>query len=75
MSRFAAVMLEFPSAVRRLNTAASESLAAAHAERAAVRRGRMEAQSVPADPPAEELKMPEEWREDEITRKICHVKG
>lgn len=65
----------FPSAVKRVQAAAEESLEAAKGARAHARRERISTQSssklervrLAED---EKLEMPEDWRDDETTRKI-----
>lgn len=73
------VLSEFPTAIERVQRAATESLGVARSARARVRRQRMVSRSQVNLPAVKaeakpELEMPAEWREDEITRKITPEK-
>jgi hypothetical protein len=64
----------FPKAAERCVDAALSSTVAGRIARARVRRQRVATQSSSGlpriQPKSEELKMPAEWRDDEVTRKI-----
>lgn len=68
---------DFPSAVKRVTDAAAASLEAAKSSRARTRRERMVMRSATGIPrirsayPPEELTMPDDWKDDEDTRKIA----
>lgn len=68
---------DFPSAVKKVQRAAEESLAAARGSRVQARRERISMQSQSKLPAVKvsgesnkKLEMPEDWRDDEDTRKI-----